>query len=314
MRKYAVISVLFHAMVFAIAWFGVPNLFNRDLPEDKPLIVEVLPLSSITNAPPPKPEPPKVVEAPKPPEPKPEPPKPEPPRPEPPKPEPPKPQPTPPPPPPPPAPAPPPPAPPPPTPAPAPAPRTEAPLPPPPKARPQPPKPVQQAAKTEQESPRQKQQAFDLNNMLRDLTRAKPQPANAPPQPSPQQQAQAAPRAASNAPHNPNIPLSMTEEDAIRQRIVQNWNLDIGAKGIETFFVELQLMVSPDGTVQDARIVRTQGEPADALRGFAEGARRAALRASPLPLPPSKAAQMTGGNLYLTFSARDMLGSVGRRG
>ena len=76
MRKYAAISALFHVMVFAIAWFGVPNLFRRDLPEDKPLIVEVLPLSSITNAPPPKPEPPKVVEAPKPPEPKPEPPKP----------------------------------------------------------------------------------------------------------------------------------------------------------------------------------------------------------------------------------------------
>jgi hypothetical protein len=293
-------------VVFTIAWFGVPDLFRRDLPEDKPLIVEVLPLSSITNAPPPKPEPPKVVEAPKPPEPKPEPPKPEPPKVvETPKPPPPKPEPPPPPPPP----APPPPAPPP----PAPAPRAEAPLPPPPKVRPEPPKPPakQQA---EQQQPKQKQQAFDLNNMLKDLTRAKPQPQTTPPQPSPQQQAQAAPRAASNAPHNPNIPLSMTEEDAIRQRIVQNWNLDIGAKGIETFFVELQLMVSPDGTVQDARIVRTQGEPADALRGFAEGARRAALRASPLPLPPSKAAQMIGGNLYLTFSARDMLGSVGRRG
>jgi hypothetical protein len=307
MRKYAAISALFHVVVFAIAWFGVPDLFRRDLPEDKPLIVEVLPLSSITNAPPPKPEPPKVVEAPKPPEPKPEPPKPEPPKVvETPKPPPPKPEPPPPPPPP----APPPPAPPP----PAPAPRAEAPLPPPPKVRPEPPKPAKQTAQAEQQQPKQKQQAFDLNNMLKDLTRAKPQPQTTPPQPSPQQQAQAAPRAASNAPHNPNIPLSMTEEDAIRQRIVQNWNLDIGAKGIETFFVELQLMVSPDGTVQDARIVRTQGEPADALRGFAEGARRAALRASPLPLPPSKAAQMIGGNLYLTFSARDMLGSVGRRG
>jgi hypothetical protein len=304
MRKYAVISVLFHAMVFAIAWFGVPNLFNRDLPEDKPLIVEVLPLSSITNAPPPKPEPPKVVEAPKPPEPKPEPPKPEPPKvvetPKPPEPKPP-----PPPPPPPPAAAPPPPA-------PAPVQQAEVPLPRPPKPRPEPPKPVKQAAPAEQPQKQQKQQAFDLNNMLRDLTRAKPQQPAAP-APAPQQQAQAAPRAASNAPHNPNIPLSMTEEDAIRQRIVQNWNLDIGAKGIETFFVELQLVVAPDGTVQDARVVRTQGDPADALRAFAEGARRAALKASPLPLPPTKASQMTGGNLYLTFSARDMLGSVGGR-
>jgi len=305
MRKYAAISVLFHVMVFTIAWFGVPDLFRRDFPEDKPLIIDVLPLSSITNAPPPKPEPPKVVETPKPPEPKPEPPKPEPPKPEPPKPPPPAPTPPPPPPPP---------APPPPTPPPpAPAPRAEAPLPPPPKHRPEPPKPVKEAAQSEQQTPKQKQPAFDLNNMLRDLTKAKPQPANPAP-PQPQQQAQAAPRAASNAPHNPNIPLSMTEEDAIRQRIVQNWNIDIGAKGVETFLVELQVIVSPDGTVQDARIVRTQGDPPDALRSFAESARRAALKASPLPLPPSKAAQMIGGNLYLTFSARDMLGSVGRRG
>ena len=305
MRKYAAISALFHVAIFVIAWFGVPDLFRRDLPEDKPLIVEVLPLSAITNAPPPKPEPPKVVETPKPPpEPKPEPPKPEPPKvvetPKPPEPKPP----PPPPPPPPPAAAPPPPA-------PAPVQRAEVPLPQPPKPRPEPPKPVKQAAPAEQPQ-KQKQQAFDLNNMLRDLTRQKPQQQTTPP-PAPQQQAQAAARAASNAPHNPNIPLSMTEEDAIRQRIVQNWNLDIGAKGIETFFVELQLVVAPDGTVQDARVVRTQGDPADALRAFAEGARRAALRSSPLPLPPTKASQMTGGNLYLTFSARDMLGSVGRR-
>jgi TonB C terminal len=307
MRKYAAISALFHVAVFLIAWFGVPDLFRRDLPEDKPLIVEMLPLSSITNAPPPKPEPPKVVEAPKPPEPVPEPPKPEPP-----KvvetPKPPEPKPTAAPPPPPPAPPPPPPPPP----APAPVPRAEVPLPRPPKPRPEPPKPAKEVAQAEQPQKQQRQQQFDLNNMLRDLTRQKPQQQTTPP-PAPQQQAQTAPRAASNAPHNPNIPLSMTEEDAIRQRIVQNWNLDIGAKGIETFFVELQLMVSPDGTVQDARIVRTQGDPADALRAFAEGARRAALRSSPLPLPASKASQMTGGNLYLTFSARDMLGSVGRR-
>jgi hypothetical protein len=310
MRRYAAISALFHVAIVVIAWFGVPDLFRRDLPEDQPLIVEVLPISSITNAPPPKPEPPKVVEAPKPPEPKPEPPKVEPPKPEPPKvvetPKPPEPKPPPPPPPPPPPVA----APPPP--APAPVQRAEAPLPRPPKARPEQPKPVKQAAPpVEKPQKQQKQQAFDLNNMLRDLTRQKPQPQQTPQQQ--QAQAPAAPRAASNAPHNPNIPLSMTEEDAIRQRIVQNWNLDIGAKGIETFFVELQLIVAPDGTVQDARIVRTQGDPADALRAFAEGARRAALKSSPLPLPPTKASQMTGGNLYLTFSARDMLGSAGRR-
>ena len=272
MRKYAAISALFHVAVFVIAWFGVPDLFRRDLPEDKPLIVEVLPISAITNAAAAEAraaegrrgaeaaaraaegraaqaraaegrrdaEAARAQAA---------------------------------------------------TAAAASAPgrsrrrrrhpprcsSAEVPLPQPPKPRPEPPKPVKQAAPAEQPQKPQKQQAFDLNNMLRDLTRQKPQQQTTPP-PAPQQQAQAAPRAASNAPHNPNIPLSMTEEDAIRQRIVQNWNLDIGAKGIETFFVELQLVVAPDGTVQDARVVRTQGDPADALRAFAEGARRAALR------------------------------------
>ena len=43
------------------------------------------------------------------------------------------------------------------------------------------------------------------------------------------------------------MPLSMTEEDAIRQRIIQNWNVDVGAKGIETFFVELRVWVGVDG-------------------------------------------------------------------
>ena len=140
--------------------------------------------------------------------------------------------------------------------------------------------------------------------MLNDVRKQRPQP---------QQQAAAAPAAASanrssNAPHNPLLPLSMTEEDAIRQRVVQNWNVDVGAKGVETFIVTLKVFVTADGSVQRVDVLETQGSPPDALRAFADGARRAALRASPLPIPASRAAQLTNGNLELRFSAREMLG------
>jgi hypothetical protein len=121
--------------------------------------------------------------------------------------------------------------------------------------------------------------------------------------PVPQQQA----NRASNTTFNPNLPISMSEQDAIRQKIVANWNPDLGAKDIETFVVDLRLWVSVDGAVQDAKIESQSrmGEPA--YRSFAESAQRAAIRSSPLPVPANKASQITNGQLVLTFSARDML-------
>ena len=300
-----------HLAVMVLAFFGLPQIWSPPPVEDRPLIVEALPLAAITNAPPPRPDPPR-----------PEPPKEEPPKAEPPKPEPPKqvaqeapkPEPPPPPQPPPPAPAPPPPtppppAPPPPAPAPTPTPPEPAPAPPPPAPRPPTPPPPAPPRPTPP-APQRTQQNFDIDNMLRDLQKARPQPA-APAPPQQTAQAPASRAASSNAPHNPLQPLSMTEEDAIRQRVIRNWNVDVGAKGIETFFVELRVFVGLDGQVQDVRIERTSGTPAEPLRAFAEGARRATLRSSPLPLPPGRGAQLTGGNLILTFTAKEMLGIRG---
>ena len=296
MRKAVIYSALLHVTVLLVAWFGVPNLFRAPPPEDRPLIVEVLPLSAITNAPPPKPEPQRVAEAP-----------PEPPKPEPPKPEPPKPPPPAPPPPAPPSPAPAPPAPPPPAPAPAPAPpapRAEAPPPPPQPAppRPEPPKPQQQA-----QTPQKRQQQFDLDNVLRDLTRRKPQAQTAPAK----QEAQAPSEASSNAPHNPLLRLSMTEEDAIRQRVSSNWIWDPGAKDVDRFVVELRIFVLPDGTVRDVRVESGGAGSDERFRAFVEATRRAVLKSSPLPIPAEKAGQLIDGNLVLRFSAKEMLGAGG---
>ena len=293
LNRAVIISALLHIAVFLIAWFGVPQLFHTDTPET-PLVVEVLPLGEITNAPS-RPEPPQA-QAPQPQPPKPEPPKPEPPKPQPPKPPPPAPPPPPTPPPPaPPEPTPPPPkpAPPPPPPVPAPAPRAEAVPPPPPPPRPTPPKPA---------APQ-----FNLDSLLKDLTKRQPTPTT--PSAAPTQAQTASRNQRTN--YNPEMPLSVSEQDAIRQKIVSNWNVDLGAKDVETFVVELRIWVLPDGTVQSARIESTQRMDEPAYRSFAESAVRAALESSPLPLPADKADEITNGKLVLIFSAKDMLGLHG---
>lgn len=296
LNRAVAVSALLHIVVFLIAWFGVPELFHDVAPET-PMVVEVLPIGDFTNAPskPTPPQPAQAQPAPKPPEPKPEPPKPEPPKPPPPAPPPPPPPPTPPPP------APPPPTPPPPKPLPPPppepAPKAELPPPPPPPAPP-PPRPA---------PPKPAPPQFNLDSILKDLTKRKPTPQTAQAM-APPTQTQTASRNM-NTSFNPNLPLSISEQDAIRQKIVSNWNVDLGAKGIETFVVTLRIWVLQDGTVQSARIESTNhGMDDPAYRSFAESAVRAALQSSPLPLPANKADQITDGKLVLVFSAKDMLG------
>lgn len=108
---------------------------------------------------------------------------------------------------------------------------------------------------------------------------------------------------------DPNLPLGSVEnaKGKIVAAIVDKWNVDVGAKGIETFRVTLRVFISPDGTVQRAVVVDRQGSPPDALRAFADGAVRAALRAEKLPIDPVLATQVAAGYLELNFSAADMV-------
>jgi outer membrane biosynthesis protein TonB len=144
--------------------------------------------------------------------------------------------------------------------------------------------------------------------VLRDLTRPRPAPAQSTPAQAPAPAPQQASARASNAPNNPLLPLSMTDQDAIRQRVSQFWNIDAGARGVESFAVELRVWIAADGTVSEVRIERVTGEDGPFRQAFAEGARRAVLRASPLPMPASNAQQMLNGNLTLVFRAAEMLG------
>jgi len=147
---------------------------------------------------------------------------------------------------------------------------------------------------------RAQQPAFDPDALLRTL-RPTPQQAQ-------QRQQQAAatpgtgegPRRAPNAPFDPLRPLSSEEVGALRRQVEDKWVKDPGARGIDSFVVDIRVTLDASGVVKAAEIVKTQGAPADSLNAFAQGARRAVFIASPLRIPQGRS-DILDGNLILTF-------------
>ncbi len=186
-------------------------------------------------------------------------------------------------------------------------PKPEPPKPEPPKPEPPPPPPRPRPPAPEP-PPKQREQAFDLDAVLKDLTKRQPQ-AKAPP-PAPPAPQQMASRSSSNAPSNPTQPLTMSEQDAIRQHVERFWNPPVGARDAQDLVVEVRVWVDPDGTVRDVRII-DQGRVArdEFYRAAAESAERAVRRASPLPVPRDKYDQFKV--MVLGFSPREMLGIRG---
>jgi TonB family protein len=88
--------------------------------------------------------------------------------------------------------------------------------------------------------------------------------------------------------------------EPIQQKILSVWSAPDSAKR-DSYSVTLRIWMLPDGTVRDVRI-ETQSQMDDAeYRAFAESAKEAALKASPLPVPPTQPEDFTNGNLVLTF-------------
>ena len=70
MRDALVYSVLSHAVIMVIGYFGLPYIQREAVLTDTPIMVEIVNVSELTNAPPPKPEkkpPPKAEKKPPPP-------------------------------------------------------------------------------------------------------------------------------------------------------------------------------------------------------------------------------------------------------
>ena len=291
MRDGFVYSVLFHSAVLVIGYFGLPYIQRAPLLSDTPIMVEVVNVDEVTNAPAPKPKPPKKPE----PEAKKKPP-------------PPKKQPK----------------------------TTAPPPPPPPKAE----KPDEVAAlPTEPKKPEPKPKPKPLAEtkpkpklkLAKAKLRRKPKPPDAfasvlktveklKEQPPPKKKEEKKPKeketfeqqmakalTSRNAKHNPLRPLAISEIDLVRQQIRECWNLPAGAKEAENLSIEIRMVMNPDGTVRQARILdqgRLQGDPF--FRAAAESALRAVLnpRCNPLKLPPEKYQQWQ--NMILVFDPSQM--------
>jgi hypothetical protein len=280
-------SCALHVAVVALFFMRLP-FFERQIPEETPIVVELVTIAPETHAtektetPPQPKQPDKVAQADTPPPPKPEPPKPEPPKPEP----------TPPPPPPPPAPPPPPPPPPPPTPKP-PEPKPDPPKPPPPKPpdKPQPPKP-----------PQNQDSSFDA--LLKTLAKRqesdnKPQDKSQPPKP--------AERTASSQPIAPlGAQLSASEIDLVKQQIEACWVPPVGARDAKDLTPEFRVSMNRDGTVRGAELMNARSDDTF-FQAAADSARRALLNANchgPLKLPPDKFDQWQ--TFTITFDPKDI--------
>lgn len=332
LRLGVVLSVVLHVAVVAVGLVGLPFL-TREPPEVEQFVMVVNPqIADITAAPPPAPKkadkptpPPAKVDSPTPkPEPTPEPPKPEPPKPEPPTPEPPKP-----------------PAPPKPPepkkeepkPKPPEPPKKEEPKKPEPtpeaKPEPKPPEPKKEEPKPKPPEPKKEEakkpeppkkeepkkvaakEPDPFDSLLKTVEEMKDKPSAAPPKtdPAPARGSTTSTEAASNqvaqAPRISDI-ATASEKEMIRAHVQPHWFLDPGMKGLSQLFVEIRVKVGPDGTVQSAQVVNSAPSGTERqFQAFAESARRAVLKSSPIPIPAGKYDSFK--DMVLVFRPEDAL-------
>jgi len=284
MRNAFAQSVLFHLAIVAISYFGFPYISRAPTITDTPIMVEIVKVDELTNAPPPKPleekkPEPEAKKAPPPKAPKVSTPPPPPPTKE----------------------------------------KEVAMLVPDTKAKPKeqpkpetkvPEKPQPQFANVK---PKRKPKPPDqFTSVLKTVEKLKAQPQpkekeKEKPKPESFEQQMAKALSSRTAEHNPMRPLAISEIDLVRQQIRECWNLPAGAKDAQDLNIEIRVVMNPDATVREARIQdqrRLQGDPF--FRAAAESALRAVLnpRCNPLKLPPDKYQQWQ--TMTLNFDPRDM--------
>lgn len=115
----------------------------------------------------------------------------------------------------------------------------------------------------------------------------------------------AAPEAAQNAPLGER--MTMSEQDALRSQLERCWNVPFGAKDAEDMIVDIFMVINPDRTLREARIVDTARYNSDSFfRAAADSALRAVRSdlCSPFELPPDK--YNTWNTITVSFNPKDM--------
>lgn len=85
--------------------------------------------------------------------------------------------------------------------------------------------------------------------------------------------------------------MTMSEEDALRRQLEGCWNVPFGAKDAEITSVEIFMVINPDRTLREAKIVDMSRYNSDTFfRALADSALRAVRNplCSPFQLPPDK--------------------------
>ncbi len=106
------------------------------------------------------------------------------------------------------------------------------------------------------------------------------------------------------------VPMSISDKDAIRQQIMNNWSLDGGAKEIQNMVVTIRLSVQPDGTISKSEIVNQSKYNSDTFfRAMADSAMRAIIKSSPLQNLPADKYDVKDGwrELEINFDPREMV-------
>ena len=102
-------------------------------------------------------------------------------------------------------------------------------------------------------------------------------------------------------------PVTISEIDLVRQQIARCWNLPAGAKDAENLIIEIKVFMNPDGTVSAADIKDKKRIGRDGFyRSAAESALRAVLnrRCQPFKLPPEKYNRWK--TMTLVFNPKEM--------
>ena len=168
------------------------------------------------------------------------------------------------------------------------------PAPPEPKEKPEP-KPVEKPKEPEPKpKPEEKKQTKTKpDDLLAVLKSVKAQAAKEADK-TPDKKAQPATRNTthSNVPYNPNMPISLSVKDSIRQQLYKCWSIDAGAKDAHELIVRVDLWLNRDGSLIDVQPTReTSGKMGSNVvyRAAAERALRAVRECSPLKdLPADK--------------------------
>jgi outer membrane biosynthesis protein TonB len=101
--------------------------------------------------------------------------------------------------------------------------------------------------------------------------------------------------------------LTMSEEDALRSQLEKCWNVPFGAKDAENMAVDIFMVINPDRTLREAKVVDTARYNSDTFfRAAADSALRAVRSplCSPFALPPDK--YDTWNSTTVTFNPKDM--------